>query len=749
MPQNFSGQNLRGRSFKEQDLEGANFSNADIRGANFSDAKLKNANFSEVKAGLQLRWAIGLVISSLMLSTLLAFFASLAGVLAGATLVAIKSPPFSSVVIILITLLVIYNVTRRRGLVDAGLVALSLLVIATVAWIWLTVLQNPRYITYSNSITKNLAWVAVSVAWAAGGTVFEAGFSAVCGTAFSAVCGTAFSAVLGKIPWEWCNEKSGNIFSVVFGTVFGAVIIIIAWANFGTIFSKNNFGNLFGAIAVLIIGGALGVDISLKALANDEKYVWITRGAIFFAAIGGTNFYKADLTDADFTEATLKSTDFRDVNITRTRFYQTKSLNRVRPGKTYLQNARIRQVLVTGQGQEKNFDREDLRGVNLQGANLVDASFIGANLSEANLQGANLVDASFIGANLSEANLQGANLVDASFIGANLSEANLQDANLSRAKLVQTQLDVTDFTGATLTGAYIQDWGITRETKLYGVKCEYVYMRLPTKENPDPLRKPDNNKEVFADGEFGDFIKPIFDTLDLYHNQSVDPRAIAISFKQLAEKHPEVDLRIVGMEVRGEDKFLLRAKTAATADKSQLSQEYFDNYYQLKGLPEGEIKLLLAEKDSRIRSLENMVITALQNPKFYAENYNNQGDTTMTGDRNINTGGGNYNERIERDYIQGNYYAAGQPQSLAQAAAEIQLLLKQLEQTYPTTTTSQQMVVAAEAINQIESNPTLKKRVINAVKEGGLAAFEKAIDNPAGAFIVGAIKGWQEVEAED
>jgi hypothetical protein len=121
---------------------------------------------------------------------------------------------------------------------------------------------------------------------------------------------------------------------------------------------------------------------------------------------------------------------------------------------------------------------------------------------------------------------------------------------------------------------------------------------------------------------------------------------------------------------------------------------------------------------------------------------------SMSGDRHINTGGGNYNERIQGNYVQGNYYAAGQPQSLAQAAAEIQLLLKQLEQTYPTTTTSQQMVVAAEAIKHIESNPSLKKRAINAAKEGGLAAFEKAIDNPAGAFIVGAIKGWQEAETE-
>ena len=186
-------------------------------------------------------------------------------------------------------------------------------------------------------------------------------------------------------------------------------------------------------------------------------------------------------------------------------------------------------------------------------------------------------------------------MVDASFIAANLSEANLQDADLSRAKLVQAQLDSTDFTGATLTGAYIKDWGITNDTKFDGVRCEYVYMRLPTKENPDPLRKPDNREEVFADGEFGDFIKPIFDTLDLYHNQGVDPRAIAISFNQLAENHPDADLQIVGMEVRGEDKFLLRAKTAPDADKSELSAEYIAIYNELKALAEKELQKLIAE----------------------------------------------------------------------------------------------------------------------------------------------------------
>ena len=308
-----------------------------------------------------------------------------------------------------------------------------------------------------------------------------------------------------------------------------------------------------------------------------EKYAIIRNIALAFAAFKGTSFRSSDLTDVNFTLATLKSTDFRKAHLTRTCFHKTKMLDRVRPGTTYLLSSQLRQVLVTSQGQDKNFDREDLRGVNFQGANLVDASFIGADLSK----------------------------------------ANLKDADLSRVKLVQAQLNGTDLTGATLTGAYIQDWGITTDTKFDGVRCEYVYMRLPTKENPDPLRKPDNREEVFGDGEFGDFIQPIFDTLDLYHNQGVDPRAIAISFKQLAENHPEADFRIVGMEVRGEDKFLLRAKTALEADKSELSAEYFDTYNQLKGLPEQEIRLLLQDQGSEIHDLKKSVQSILQSSSNY------------------------------------------------------------------------------------------------------------------------------------
>ncbi|BAY87680.1 hypothetical protein NIES267_72040 (plasmid) [Calothrix parasitica NIES-267] len=329
--------------------------------------------------------------------------------------------------------------------------------------------------------------------------------------------------------------------------------------------------------------------IGWRAIKGDKKHTIIRNSAVAFAAFGGTSFRSADLTDVNFSLANLKNSDFRSATLTRTCFQKVKKLDFVRPGNTYLKHTELRQLIVTGNGQEKNFDREDLRGINLRGANLVDSSFIGTDLSE----------------------------------------ACLQDANLSRANLVQTQLDNTDFTGATLTGAFIEDWNITHETNFRGVKCEYVYMRFPTKENRNPLRKPDNNVEVFADGEFGDFIQPIFDTLDLYHNQDVDPRAIATAFKELAENNPNSELEIVAIERRGEDKILIRAKTATTANKSELSKEYFINYNQLKSLAEKDFKALITEKESQISRLENMIKTAFERPSFYIETYSNQGDSIM------------------------------------------------------------------------------------------------------------------------
>lgn len=543
MSLDYSGQNLRGKSFKGQNLTNADFSHADIRGANFTGAILRGANFSHAKAGLQKRQAIFLVFVSFLLAGLSGFLFAFTGVLASL----IFDKDFSSQVAAWITIIItiIFFVAAVRQGILSAFGALAVVVV-----------------------------VAVALALAGGG----AGVLALAGAGVLALAVALAVALAGALALALAGALAGAL------ALAGAGALALARA-----------GALAGAGA--LVGTLVSIYIGWRAMKGYEKHAVIRNIAVAFAAFGGTSFRNADLTDANFTLATLKNTDFRNATLTRTCLRNVKKLDYARPGNTFLKNAQLRQVLVTGNGREKDFERQDLRGINLQGADLVDVSLIGADLST----------------------------------------ANLQDSNLSRAKLVQTQLDATDFTGATLTGAYIEDWNITTHTNFRGVRCEYVYMRLPTPDNPEPWRKPDNREEVFGDGEFGDFIKPIVDTLDLYHNQGVDPRAIAISFKELVENNPDADLELVAMEKRGADKFLLRAKVAPEANKSELNQQYFETYNHLKTLsPEQQIEYYLNEisvknkeielQQKQIVSFENMVGTALGRPQMQVENWHNQGD---------------------------------------------------------------------------------------------------------------------------
>jgi uncharacterized protein YjbI with pentapeptide repeats len=555
MPLDFSGQNLQGRSFKGQNLEGANFSNADIRGADFTSANLREANFSHARAGLQWNWLISLLSISFLVSALTGFssvlaFSSFFAFILNARVILSQLYTVGCIVIVLTMFAVFFIVIVRQGL-EVALKAYTL----------------PMVVIGAGSVA-----VVGAAASAMVGSVAAASAVGMAAAATGALVGLGSGSIAVAVAATMASflAETRTISIVLMGIV--AVAGVLAGGVMAVAVDMTQF--FIGTAPVVFLGSY----ISWQALTGDEKFTLIHTIAVAVAAIGGTCFRSANLTDANFSYATLKSTDLTDAILTRTLWLQAKKLNRARLGNTYLLKPLLLSLVITGEGIDKNFDGLSLRGINLHGASLVDSSFIGADLSE----------------------------------------ANLQDANLSRAKLKQTQLDGTDFTGATLTGAYIEDWGITSDTNFNGVRCEYVYMHLPTKENPDPLRKPDNKQEVFADGDFGDFIQPIFDTLDLYHNQGVDPRAIAIAFKQLAENNPDAELEIVAMEKRGEDKFLLRAKTAATTSKSELSSQYFTSYNRFKALPEQEIRLILAEKDNRIRSLENMVVTALSRPSFYS-----------------------------------------------------------------------------------------------------------------------------------
>ncbi len=61
----------------------------------------------------------------------------------------------------------------------------------------------------------------------------------------------------------------------------------------------------------------------------------------------------------------------------------------------------------------------------------------------------------------------------------------------------------------------------------------------------------------------------------------------------------------------------------------------------------------------------------------------------------------------------------------------VALLCITTEKSYPANTTKGKMVLATEAIAQIENNPTLTSRILSALATGGVKAFEQLLNHPA------------------
>ncbi|WP_191762143.1 hypothetical protein [Komarekiella delphini-convector] len=89
-----------------------------------------------------------------------------------------------------------------------------------------------------------------------------------------------------------------------------------------------------------------------------------------------------------------------------------------------------------------------------------------------------------------------------------------------------------------------------------------------------------------------------------------------------------------------------------------------------------------------------------------------------------------------------NISASEQKQNLTEAAAEIQQLLEQLSQSYPTNTMSGKMALAKEAIQRIENNPPLMQKIISALSAEGTTALEQLLSHPAASFMVAAFDHW-------
>ena len=520
------------------------------------------------------------------------------------------------------------------------------------------------------------------------------------------------------------------------------------------------------------------------------------RGAHLSGAhLRGADLSGADLRGADLRGAHLSGADLSGAHLRDTTIDEETELD---------DRWRLVQEIVTQGARNRDLRGANLRGAHLSwahlsGAHLSGAHLSGADLSGADLSGAHLSEADLSGAHLSGADLSGAHLSDAKLIKAHLIKAHLSEADLSWAHLSgahlsgahlrdttideETKLDdrwrlvqeivtqgarnrdlrgadlsgahlsgadlsganlsrviglETMFKGATLTGACIEDWNINSETNLENVICDYIYLKEGQQE-----RRPASGN--FKPGEFAKLVEKTIETVDLIFKDGIDWKAFLSSFEDLRVEYGEQNLSIQAIEKKSGGAFVIRLSVPPDTDKEKIHQDFTHNYELALQAVEEKYKAVLAAKDREIEIYHQQSANMMEIVKLQASRPINVETKTVVeqptfDNRGASFGGG----QAGRDYSGDVTHNYAQQGNLAEAAAEIQRLLEQLSQTYPTETLSQKAIVAEEAIKQIENDPTLKERVVSAIKAMGVEALMEAIDHPVANVLRAGIEGFRE-----
>ncbi|WP_315786797.1 pentapeptide repeat-containing protein [Fischerella sp. JS2] len=395
----YSGQNLRGRSFKGQNLTGADFSETDIRAVNFTNANLKTAKFVDTKAGVPPSWKLGFAILS-FLGSIITFIVAFSLIHGGWFLwqANLELNWIAIVLFVLVSAVIVYQGLETGFTIIAIAIAVSLLLMGLAA-------------IAGNEVIPFTIVVILPVILSLGGSDLVAGSIVLVTIELGTVAGFLVAPAYGitMFAGALAGKQYGNTPNLE--SVPGSVVIPLftVWI-----------------VAQTLLGSYMG----WRTLKRDERFALIYKIAVNFAATGGTSFRNADLTNADFTGATLKNTDFRKANLTRTRFYEAKKLDFARVGDTILAKRNILNLLVTGNGRGKSYF-----GANLKGANL-----IGADLKEANLKDSDISQATFQGANLEWANLTLTQAVGTDFSSAQMTGVCVEAWNIEST----TNLDNVD-----------------------------------------------------------------------------------------------------------------------------------------------------------------------------------------------------------------------------------------------------------------------------------------------------------------
>lgn len=486
----------------------------DIRNHQYIEKTIARSNFQNSLAGQKRIQKVLIGIFSIFIAA----FLSIVTLLAGGVLVTISNVlrvnHFNLIeitAIILYTIALIIFVVRSYEVASVTCV-LALIVIGIVIYISFEA-KNQR-----TGIGFWLLCLGLSIAFALVSATIKAFFIAISSMYYGAI--GEFLAIVG------------------YGLIAEALIIGVS-----KIQKENDGDGLITIIAAIpvILAAAM---IAKKAIKGSPKFIWIKEAAVFWTSIGGTSFYKADLTDTCFDRSHLPHTDFREANLTRTSFENVTGLEFSRLQGTILENPKVRKLLVNKRGSYEDYTAAKLNGANLKNANLTEAILIGV-----------------------------------------------------------TALDA-DFSEATLSGACIQEWNINKNTRFTGVKCSHVYLKC-TKQGDRIIlseRKPDSGE--FQDGDFEKWIDKLQETVDVILRDGFNLRAFGISLAKAAQEHEGLDFSRYSIENKGGGIFVGKVGVSPQADKSAIHQT-ITNYYYNELYIQGEKANILLNPAGEVEIMES------------------------------------------------------------------------------------------------------------------------------------------------
>jgi uncharacterized protein YjbI with pentapeptide repeats len=560
---NFESANLCGADFSNAILDGANFSHADLRGTNFRRSSLIGANLHSIRGGIAPDRSLVLQAIFLALTVLLGILAGFIG---------------SSTIGLLINESKVFSAYREISFwlswhTVSGLLSICCGAIYGSILLWKNPLIAILFVASSFIFLGTLvagiiiyACLESDRSWELVGQMMIAiegsATMAIFQTIFTTICLAIFIGILK-------NDRQ----------IFIAIAIGMSIAMTSIVTANSSPYVWIGAMILSIPIIWIGFIIGDRARLEQRDYNFIRNIATYISTYYGTCFDRANLTDANLEYSLLINTNLSAANLTGTNFYGVKQLERSKLDLTILNHALVRNLLVTHDGDLKNYLGCDLDGAYLVGADLANADFTGSNLTN-----------------------------------ANLSNARLNNSNLTRVLAIGANLK-----GATLTGACIADWAIDLSSNLESIICEYIYLKYPGTD-----RIPASGS--FEIGDFTQLFREVFNTVDLIFHHGIDWELFSNTWQQIQIENQGEPIAIRSIEHKGEGTVVVKIDVPIELDKAQFHQEFERSYHLLLQAAEDRHRVELVGRDRELALYREQqdrlqdVLKSLINPRVIKSN---------------------------------------------------------------------------------------------------------------------------------